>query len=289
MKSHRSCFPISRSSIALAFLSLSLTVFFASCEQSNPEDVLGRQGDIVHFAGKKWDIKSAATPVGPGPNNFSKLYDDVWVDEHGYLHLSISKHNGVWYSTEVISQDTVGYGTYEFTIQANPMDFASNVVLGLFTWDNNTFYTDANSEVDIEFSKWGDAESTTPLTMSVQPVNFGPYYPERSRKADINPALLNGVTTHVFTWTDTLITWYSYVGDMDSGNAPFASWDFDLDHPGRVKNEGGNSSQPVVIPAPGNTTHARMNFWTLPHVAYGPANELNHEVVIRDFRYTPLN
>lgn len=270
-------------------LTCAIFISFASCNQSNPEDVLGRQGDIIHFAGKKWDIKSANTPVGPGPNNFSKLYDDVWVDEHGYLHLSIAKHDGVWYSTEVVSQDTVGYGTYEFTIQADPMSFASNAVFGLFTWDDNTFFTEANSEVDIEFSKWGNANSTSPLTFSVQPVNFGPFYPERTHEAEINPNLLKGVTSHVFTWTDTLITWMSYTGELGSGNAPFATWEFDLDHPGRVKNEGGNSSQPVVIPAPGNTTHARMNFWTLPHVAIGPENGLNHEVIIRDYKYTPFN
>jgi hypothetical protein len=165
------------------------------------------------------------------------------------------------------------------------MTFASNVVLGLFTWDNNTFFNQANSEVDIEFSKWGNESSTTPLTYSVQPVNFGPYYDERSEYAAMDPSALVGVTTHVFEWTDTLITWYSYPGDYDSGLPIFSSWSFDLSNPARIKYEGGQQSVPIIIPAPGNTTNARMNFWTLPHVAIGPSNGLPHEIIIRDFHY----
>lgn len=262
-------------------------LFIIGCKQSDPNDVLGRKGDIVHFAGRKWDVKSSTIPVGPGPNIFSKLYQDVWVDENGYLHLHISNRGGIWYSSEVISQDTMGYGKYAWTVQGDPMTFASNVVLGLFTWDNNTFFSQANSEVDVELSKWGNESSTTPLTYSVQPVNFGPFYDERSEYANVNPDALRGVNTHVFEWTDTLITWYSYPGDYDSGRPIFASWSFDLSNPARIKYEGGQQSVPVVIPAPGNTTNARMNFWTLPHVAIGPANGLPHEIVIRDFRYEP--
>jgi hypothetical protein len=31
-----------------------------------------------------------------------------------------------------------------------------------------------------------------------------------------------------------------------------------------------------------------MNFWTLPFSAIGPNNGLTHEVVIRDFKYIPM-
>lgn len=265
-----------------------LVVLFATCKQSTPDVVLGREGDVVHFSGRLWDIKSSGTPVGPGPNNFSRLFSDVWVDENGYLHLNIAKHNNQWYSSEVVAQDTMGYGTYVFTVQADPMSFSENVVFGLFTWDNNTFYTDGNSEVDIEFSKWGDVNSTTPTTLSVQPVNFGTYYAERTHEVFIPDNILKGVTTHLFHWTPTLITWECYAGENYQNATPVAGWSFDLNHPGRIKTEGGQSSLPIVIPAPGNTTHARMNFWTLPYQQQGPNNGLNHEVVIRKFEYFPL-
>lgn len=264
-----------------------ISVGITSCQQSDPEDVLGRQGDIVNFSGRKWDVKYSKTPVGPGPNYFSQFYDDVWVDEKGYLHLTIANHDGIWYSSEVISQENMGYGTYVFTIQADISSFARNVVFGLFTWDESTFYEEANSEVGIEFSRWDDAETTKLLTMSVQPVNFGTFYPERTHTADVEQEVLSGVSTHMFTWTDTLITWASYTGENYTSATPIATWDFDLNHPPRIKKEGGQSSLPVVIPAPGNNTNARINLWTLPFVAIGPENGLQHEVVIRKFEYFP--
>jgi len=265
-----------------------LVMLAMACKQSDPEEVQMRSGDTLTFAGRKWDIKSSTVPVGPGPNFFSKRYNDVRVDENGYLRLRIVNRDGLWYSTEVISQDTMGYGKYAWTVQLDPMLFASNVVLGLFTWDNNTFFEQANSEVDIEFSKWGAETSTTPLTYSVQPVNFGPYYAERSEYANISPDVLQGITTHVFEWTDSLITWYSYAGEYNSGNPNFAEWSFDLNNPARIKYEGPNVSQPIVIPAPGNTTNARMNLWTLPHVAVGPEDGAEQEVTIRDFHFEPF-
>jgi hypothetical protein len=264
-----------------------ILALYAGCKQSDPNDILGRKGDIVHFSGRLWNIKSGYN--GPGPNRFSDAYENVWVDELGYLHMHINKHDdNLWYSSEVISQEAFGYGTYAFTIQGNPMEFASNVVLGLFTWDDSTFFSQANSEVDIELSKWGVAADKNPLTMSVQPVFFGTYYPERSHQAMVDSTLLEGVTTHIFTWTDTLISWASYRGEDYTNAIPFATWEFDLDHPARVKVENGMYSQPVVIPAPGNNTNARINFWTLTNIATGPSNGLEHEMVIRKFAYFPL-
>jgi hypothetical protein len=262
-------------------------MIMAGCKQSDPNDVLGRKGDIVHFSGRLWDVKYGFN--GPGPNNFSKDYENVWVDENGYLHMLITKkEDGQWYSSEVISQDNLGYGTYAFTIQGNPLEFASNVVLGLFTWDDSTFYEQANSEVDIEFSKWGVETDRNPLTMSVQPVFFGPYNAERSHQVIVDSTFIQGVSTHIFTWTDTLITWKSFRGEDYRNSEPFAEWDFDLDHPARIKYENGNQSLPIVIPAPGEHTNARINFWTLSWVANGPSNGKEHEIVIRRFEYTPL-
>ncbi len=269
-----------------SFLLLLLSIFIG-CKQSDPNDVLGRKGDEVHFAGRVWDIKSSTQPVGPGPNYFSPFYDDVWVDDKGYLHLTIDKHNEIWYSSEVISQDTMGYGTYTWVVQCDPINFAENVVFGLFTWDDSTFFSDGNSEVDIEFSKWGDATSTSPLTYSVQPVSFGAFYPERTREMEVDPSILTGVTTHQFEWTPTLISWKSFKGKGTAGEI-ISEWSFNLNHPPRIKYDGGQASSPIVIPAPGSHTNTRMNLWTLPFQSVGPINDQKHEVVIQDFIYSPL-
>lgn len=263
-------------------------LFLNSCAQSDPEDVLGRIGDKVNFSGYTWDIKSNEYPVGPGPNYFSGYYSDVFTDEHGYLHLRIAEHDGKWYSTEVITEQNLGYGKYVFVVQADLENIPENTVLGLFTWDNNTFYEAANSEVDIEFSKWGDTLNPNTMNYSVQPVNFGTFYPERTNNAVAEPGALIGVTTHTFNWTDTLITWKSYSGDSESDENLIAEWSFDLDHPGRIKTEDGNSSLPIVIPSPGATTNARINYWILPWVSASPTDGLEQEVVIRRFSYTAM-
>ena len=274
-----------------------LVFVLTSCEQSEP-DQSTRMGDILQFAGRTWEIKHGPEIMGPGNNYFSDHPNDVWVDDKGYLHLSIDQREQViegvnqvfWHSTEVVSTDTMGYGTYVWTVEGNFNEFDINVVLGLFTWDNNTFQEQANSEVDIEFAKWGEEGQDTTLQYGVQPIAFGPYNYERVDKPRVNPDLWDGVvSTHLFTWTDSLITWESYQGEYDPNRTepPQASWYFDDTNPPKRKYEGPNTSDPVVIPAPGNTTNARMNLWILTGTE-GPARPLRHEVIIRDFHYMPL-
>lgn len=269
------------------FLFLTIVALLSSCEQSEPEDVLGRIGDVVDFSGYKWDVKHAPYQQGPGPNYFSGLYEDVFVDYRGYLHLRIAQHNGIWYSTEVITQENLGYGTYVFTIQGDLVNIPINTVLGLFTWSNESFATQANSEVDIEFAKWGNEDAGT-LHYSVQPVNFGPFYAERTKEAAVDPNALIGVSTHTFHWTDSLISWKSYAGAAIDPSKEIASWSFDLNNPARIKYENGNASAPIVIPAPDDHTNARINYWILPQAGIAPSDGLEHEIVIQNFDYIPL-
>ncbi|HNM28700.1 MAG TPA: hypothetical protein PKN40_02940 [Chitinophagales bacterium] len=247
---------------------------------------MGRSGDVVNFSGYIWDVKIAESyQVGPGPNYFSGYYEDVFVDEQGYLHMRIAEHDGKWFSSEVVSQMNMGYGKYSWVVQGDLENIPENITLGLFTWDNNTFFDQANSEVDIEFSKWGVASEENTMLYSVQPVNFGPTYPERTHLIETEVGDLVGVTTHTFIWTDTLITWNSYYGDTESEDKRIGTWYFNLDNPPRVKNENGNSSAAIVIPAPGETTNSRINFWLLPWISSSPTDGLEREMVIRKFSY----
>lgn len=272
----------------LSIFSLAVALSFAGCEQSDPS-FTNRSGDVLTFAGRKWDIKIFKNSTwGPGNNYFTDHPNDIFIDDNGYLHLTITERDNKWWSSEVISQDTMGYGTYVWTVGRVPQNLDPMVVLGLFTWDSYTFQTDANSEVDIEFSKWGDADQDTTLQYGVQPINFGPYFPERDDKPKVNPSLWADVSTHAFTWTDTLITWESWIGAEYGNGPPQASWTFDLSNPARVKNENGNSSNPVIIPAPGSNTNARMNLWLVQGADSGPVFPFRTEIVIQDFKYIPL-
>lgn len=270
-------------------LCLPILFAIAGCQQSDPEDVLGRIGDVVYFSGYEWDVKIYENAQqGPGPNWFSGLYEDVWVDEKGYLHMSISNRDGRWWASEVVGRDNIGYGTYTWVVQGDLENIPENIVLGLFSWDNNSFQEAANSEVDIEFAKWGDTATNKTLHYSVQPVSFGPVYPERTYAAETPAGSLIGVSTHSFLWTDTIIIWKSYTGEGINPNNQIAEWSFTLDNPARVKNENGLSSDPVIIPGPGATTNARINFWIMPWISPAPTDQSEHEVVIRSFTYTPL-
>ena len=272
--------------VAITKLSV-LAILLQSCNLSEaPESV--RIEDEVTFSGYKWDIKHSEAPVGPGPNPFSRQADDVYVDSKGRLHLRIALHNNIWFSTEVVSQDSMGYGTYRWTVTGDLKNIPTNIVLGLFTWDNETFTTDANSEVDIEFAYWGDSSLTSSLLYSVQPVNFGVFYKERTYHPEFDGDVLIGTSTHEFTWTPDLITWSSHTGYADEEGTPIASWSYDLNNPARRKFEGGARSNPVIIPKPSPTTGARMNLWIASHLETYPLDNEEHEIILDSFEYTPL-
>lgn len=203
--------------------------------------------------------------------------------------MTISNRDEKWFATEVISADTMGYGTYTFTVVGDLTNIPENITLGLFTWDNNSFQEAGNSEVDIEFSKWGDTATNQTLNYAVQPVAFGPTFKERVTRAQLEDVEdIIGISTHEFTWTPRLISWKSYKGEEKKEDNQIAEWSFDLDNPARVKNEGGKSSDPIIIPKPGKTTNTRINFWIQTWLGAAPADGLRHEVIIKEFEYQGL-
>lgn len=264
---------------------------FSSCYQSPPPPIGPApidSGDIF-FSGYGWKKKSSTSVVGPGPNIFSDSDSNIWLDDKGYLHLKITKENNVWKAAEVISTMNMGYGTYVFTLASDVSKLNEKVVLGLFTWDDSTFFEQANSEVDIEFSRWNNAADSLLLTYAVQPVLFDNpvIYAERTAHPPMQVSLLKNESTHAFTWKGDEITWQSYSGGIYPPTTPtFADWRFDLNNIARTKIEGGRVSQPIIIPAPGKTTNARMNLWLLG--GQGPSDGKEVEVVVKSFKYIPL-
>lgn len=258
-----------------------------ACHQGEPPVLpeVEEKGD-VYFSGYYWNYKTSSTLVGPGPNRFSSSPDNIFIDANGMLHLRITKGNNVWLCSELISVKEFGYGTYEFTTFGTLDNLNENVVLGLFTWDDYSFQNEANSEVDIEFSKWGNASDSLLLTYSVQPVWFdtpGPYA-ERSYKPKINKSIINGETRHLFTWTPDSVVWKSFTAN-DNVN-PFAKWVFNKNNISRTKIEGNRVSNPIIIPKPSDSTNVRFNLWLLHSKA--PSDGKEAEVIIKSFKYYPL-
>ena len=263
--------------------------FLYACKQGEPPVIVAPEikGDFA-FAGYQWKYKNAATPVGPGPNRFSGTNDFAWVDALGKLHLKIAKKNNQWTCSEIISTKVFGYGTYIFTCDNDVTVFDKNTVFGFFSWDSYSFQTQANSEIDVEFSRWGNSNDSNLITYSAQPVIFSNPIPytERTFKPIVETKYLKKPMTYMFRWTPDSVKWESYEGENYPGTNKVSEWTFTKNNISRQKIEGSNVSNPIVIPAPSDSTNVRFNLWLLNGTA--PSNNQEHEVIISSFKYSPL-
>ena len=232
-------------------------------EPAGPKTDAGEnRNDITkQFSGYDWTVKtSGERRVGPGPNRFSA--DAVFVDDEG-LHLRIFKQNGLYYSGEVISKRSFGYGTYHFTVGSNIDDLDPYVILGMFTWSDDPAYS--HREIDVEISRWGK-EHNENAQYVVQP-----YSREGNLvRFSIPPGLAE--STYSFTWKPDSIVCR---GDAD------------------VRKVRGRKSLPALpvheftrnLPRPGNE-NVRINLWLKDGHEPGKGDK---EVVIRSFRFEPLS
>lgn len=205
------------------------------------------------FSGLRWRVKEYAEAVGPGPNFFSGGKKNVWVDDQGRLHLRVSNEGGQWRCAEVVSEKSLGYGTYKFTLDALPGDLDPSAVLGLFTWSDDP--AEHNREIDIEFARWGQAANQD-AQFVVQP-----YDDPRGIKRFDGPKG-TGASTHSFSWRPSQV-------DFESAAAgrPLARW-----------------SALHNIPHPGGE-NVRMNLWLFRGAP--PSNLKPVEVVISRFEFIP--
>jgi hypothetical protein len=214
----------------------------------------------IEFSGYTWNVKHHEDPVGPGPNRFSASEDNVWVDASGNLHLTITYENNNWYCTEVFTDVPLGYGDYTFTT-ASPIDqLDKNVVLGLFTWDDTAPEYNYR-EIDIEFSKWGDALNDNSQYV-VQPWD----HVGNIHRFD---SILEGLfSTHSFKWESDQVFFSSHQGHMPSLEDEIDSWLY--------------TGADVPPEGEGN---ARINLWLFNGTP--PSDGKNVEVVIEAFNHDP--
>jgi hypothetical protein len=216
----------------------------------------------LSFAGYNWTVKSSEGRVGPGPNFFSDRKEDVFVDEEGRLHLRIMNRDGQWYVTEVVNTENLGYGLYTFRLVTPVDQLDPNIVLGLFTWDDNA-PEENYREIDIEFSRWGQPENDNGQYV-VQP-----YY-KTANIHRFNVVLGNQTSTHSFLWQPDGIFFQSSYGYQTATPFPadIQSWSY----------EGSDN------PSPGGE-NIRFNFWLRNGEA--PLDGQDSEVIISSFSFTP--
>jgi hypothetical protein len=213
------------------------------------------------FAGFAWHARATDEREGPGPNYFASTPDHVWVDEAGRLHLRVSPdENGRWYATEVVSDQPMGYGWYRFTVDSRLDKLDANVVLGLFTWDDDP--AENHREMDIEFARFGVPDA------------LAGRYTRQPYTDPANVALFAQasapVSNHAFEWTP--------------GQVAFTSWAGDVGVPSSDESAIASSTFPSDVPDPGNA-HVHINLWL--DAGRPPTDGQPVELTIKDFSFVP--
>jgi hypothetical protein len=168
---------------------------------------------MLDFSGYKWSVKAHDVPAGPGPNRFSDREEDLWVDDEG-LHLTVTKRDGNWYCTEVILQESFGYGTYIFHTKTEPEYVDPNVIAGMFTWDAELPWP--NRELDFEFARWSDPDDPTNAQYVIQPFTT----PGHWLRYRVEPDESEPYLTQIMTWQKGRVDFKTARGRFDAPHIP---------------------------------------------------------------------
>jgi len=227
---------------------------------TNAVDSIILDRNALVFSGYKWQVKHYEELVGPGPNYFTGEKSDVFVDSVGNLHLKIVNRNGHWYSSEIISYQSFGFGNYTFTIAPTADSMPLNAVLGMFLWDDISHSTElnVNHEIDFELSRWGDPEYAN-FQNVLQPE---PWTEEDNiHRFEVNTQQTSVHTVH---WSTDSVSFTSTNGDSTINH-----WNY------------------VGTRNPLNTgyTQVHLNLWLTDGTA--PSTGKDFEVVLKSFKFSP--
>jgi len=217
----------------------------------------------ISFADLTWVVKSSGSGrLDPGNNYFSDDGDNVWVDGNG-LNLALRYVDGKWLCSEVLLEQSLGYGTYCFSTHGRVDLLDPNLVFGLFTWSDIAKLI-KHKEFDFEFSRWGNPLDPTNAQFAINPFWLGMverYYLELTdAAADV---------TLYLVWQPDYVEFRSYYGRYTLTNLPPAdklifAWVYDQE----------------AIPAPGNEA-VHLNLWLNDNA--GPQDSSETFVTISDF------
>ncbi|MEP6466970.1 MAG: glycoside hydrolase family 16 protein [Parafilimonas sp.] len=246
----------------ILFIFISIIIF--SCSKQSAQILSTQATDnsttsTIQFSGYTWNVKNGSH-LGPGPNYWSR--NNVWVDAKGFLHLKITKDSvtGKWYCAEVSTQQTFGFGKWQFWVDGRIDKMDKNVVLGLFNYSGN----DGFDEMDIEWARWGNKHYPN-CNYTVWPAEKG--FKNYSYVKEVS--LTGKNTTQRFTRTDSSVFFQSIQGFTNGNDNVIAS--------SHCKAPEKSISS---LPMP-----AYINLWLMNGMP--PANEKEVEIIIHKFSYTP--
>lgn len=246
-----------QTSALLFFLALALILpgFLVAVAAPGTDNTTRR---VINFAGRDWWVKNGLN-MGPGPNNFSDSEASVWVDDEGKLHLKIRQIDGVWHCAEVWTLDPVGYGNYLFWLESRVDLYDPNIVAAPF------LYADDLSEIDIEFSRWGDPAYPCG-SYTVQPYNIA------GNNHPFEVALSGSWTSHSFLWQPDYVRFRSLHGHYEEPpQAGFVIEDWLY---------AGDS-----IPAEAQDMRLHINLWLMSGLP--PTDGMEAELVVSNVFVTP--
>jgi len=216
----------------------------------------------ILFSGEYWSVKSSQGRVGPGPNYFSDSGKNVWLDKQKRLHLKITHQHDRWQCAEIVSMRSFGYGAYRFFLETPSESIDPNVVLGLFTWDDQPAYH--HREIDVEVSRWERSDNED-AQFVVQPFTI----PENIVRFRLPTNLRSSM--HGFIWKPDSVYAFSKRGGLYSP----AETALLRDH-----------TFTTGIPQAGGE-NARINLWLNDN--RGPSDGREVEVVLSRFEFVLAN
>jgi hypothetical protein len=241
--------------VALVSVSVAVRSAPATAEQA---PVISGYGRTIRFSGYDWLVKTSTVLVGPGPNYFSDGEENVWVDELGRLHLRVTRgSDGHWRASEVVMQASLGYGQYRFAVEGPPRELDPNVILGMFTWQDDA--AENHRELDVEIARWGDPAGPN-----------GRYTLQPDHMYDFEAPAVSVPTSHRIDWQPDRVRFQSWEGwdaEPTTSATIIAEHQFDTD-----------------IPHPGGE-QTRINLWLNGGVAPLPDGGL--EAILSSFEFLP--
>jgi hypothetical protein len=209
----------------------------------------------LKFSGYDWGVRTIAGDRG-GLNNLYSA-DNAWTEPDGALHLRIKKSGDRWSCAEVVLNQSLGYGTYIWTVRdAAHLEPAAILSFNTFDdWGGEQHFR----ELDVELGRWGDAANKNNAQFAIQPF----YAPGNLFRFSVP----EGRLTYVMHWEPGRASFKTVRGSSVSGAPVITDHVF--------------TSQ---VPTPGQE-QAQMLFYVV-----GSANSpLQHEneVVVDKFEYLP--
>ena len=200
------------------------------------------------------------------------------IDNNGMVHLIVADVNiyqdnrldlywvigdpatGKWNCAEVSTQQTFGFGKWQFWVEGSIDKMDKNVVLGLFNYSGH----DGFDEMDIEWARWGNARYPN-CNYTVWPAQQG--FNNFSFAKEIT--LSSNNTTQRFTSTANSVLFQTLQGFKDDNTNQIAT---------ATCTAPPNSISTLPMPA-------FINLWLFQ--GHAPSNKKGVEIIIHKFTYTP--